>query len=395
MNEEIATKIILSNAQHERLATYGCPSTSAVRRSAETISDRENIRPAFWHDADRILHSQAYARYIDKTQVFYLFENDHITHRVLHVQLVSKIGRLIARCLRLNEDLVEAIATGHDLGHVPYGHDGEKVLSRICADAGIGTFCHNAQSVRFLMELEKNGKGLNLTLQVLDGILCHNGEELSQQYKPRPSKTWGQFMEEYRRCQQEPGYDRKIMAMTLEGCVMRISDIIAYIGRDIEDAITLGVLKREELPPQVTSVLGDSNPQIVNTLVLDLIEHSYGKAELSFSEPVFEALKRLSEFSKERIYRCPQVHTETEKINRMFEELFKFYVNHVKSGSNKSVVFADFLRNMQPEYLQTTTPERVAVDFIAGMTDRFFNKQYHDLFFPCSYGVRLNSSPAT
>jgi len=159
---------------------------------------------------------------------------------------VSKIGRVIGRCLKLNEDLIEAISLGHDLGHVAYGHDGEKVLHKLCKDNKIGCFCHNAQSVRLLMEIEQGGKGLNLSLQVFDGILSHNGEILSEEYRPNYGKTWEMFEEEYRKCFTEEDYSRKILPMTLEGCVVRISDVIAYIGRDIEDSITLKLIKRKD-----------------------------------------------------------------------------------------------------------------------------------------------------
>lgn len=231
--EKIFSEIIINNLQRERrnFIKYACKNIHGVRKYSgrEKIPDLENIRPVFFHDTDKIIHSRAYSRYIDKTQVFYLFENDHITHRVLHVQFVSKIGRVIGRCLRLNEDLIEAISLGHDLGHVPYGHDGEKVLHSLCKENKIGCFCHNAQSVRFLLEIEQGGKGLNLCLQVLDGILSHNGEILKKEYKPDYEKTWELFEEEYRKCFIEENYSRKIFPMTLEGCVVRISDIIAYI----------------------------------------------------------------------------------------------------------------------------------------------------------------------
>ena len=184
LKNDVFSKIILNNFSREKkiLSKYACRSNKGKRRypEREKIPDRENIRPIFFHDTDKIIHSLAYTRYIDKTQVFYLFEHDHITHRVLHVQFVSKIGRVIGRCLRLNEDLIEAISLGHDLGHVPYGHDGERVLNDLCIKHKIGFFCHNAQSVRFLMEIEDKGQGLNLSLQVLDGILAHNGEMLNK-----------------------------------------------------------------------------------------------------------------------------------------------------------------------------------------------------------------------
>jgi len=312
--EDIFSKIVFNNLHRERqtLLRYACKNRRGIRKypEREKIPDRENIRPVFFHDTDKIIHSNAYSRYIDKTQVFYLFENDHITHRVLHVQLVSKIGRVIGRCLRLNEDLIEAIALGHDLGHVPYGHDGERILNKLCNSSGIGCFCHNAQSVRILMVLEEKGKGLNLSLQVLDGILAHNGELLSKEYTPNYGKTWQDFEEEYKKCFEVEDYSEKIVPMTLEGCVVRISDVIAYIGRDIEDAITLKVIRKNDIPREIRRTLGFPNDKIIHTLVLDLVKNSYDKDYLAFSEDVFNALNDLLKFNKVSIYQNQATNTQ-------------------------------------------------------------------------------------
>ena len=230
----------LNSAQDHSLSVFACKNTDAARRRP----DYEDIRPPFFHDGDRIVHSRAYARYIDKTQVFYLVKNDHITHRVLHVQLVSKIARLIGRALLLNEDLVEAIALGHDIGHVPYGHDGEKYLSDICWKHGIGGFHHNIQSVRALDCIEE----LNLTLQVLDGILAHNGEAHDLRVVPELDKTWEKMEKEIDERQRQADGHSGILPMTMEGCVVRVADTISYVGRDIEDAITLGLIRPRRHP---------------------------------------------------------------------------------------------------------------------------------------------------
>ena len=252
------------------------------------------------------MHSLAYTRYIDKTQVFFLFENDHITHRVLHVQFVSKIARVIGRCLKLNEDLIEAISLGHDLGHVPYGHDGERYLNKIYYEKTQNFFNHNAQSVRFLMELENRGRGLNLTLQVLDGILCHNGEIVERIYEPDNSKNWDKFLEEYEKCWTIKDYSKKIRPMTLEGCLVRICDVIAYIGRDIEDAIVVKLIKRKDIPAEITSVLGNTNRSIIDTLVRDIIVNSYDKPYIMLSKDKFDALKLLLDFNYKNIYMNPK-----------------------------------------------------------------------------------------
>jgi len=383
-------KAIASNnrlKEDSALSRYACLSSSAVRKypRREKIPDNQNIRPVFFHDTDRIIHSLAYSRYIDKTQVFYLFENDHITHRVLHVQLVAKIGRVIGRALRLNEDLIEAIALGHDLGHAPYGHDGEKVLSDLCKENGIGAFCHNCQSARFLMEIEKNGKGLNLSLQVLDGILAHNGEILHRRYRPNYEKTWPQFEKEYVLCLRDAAYSRKIFPGTLEGCVARISDIIAYIGRDIEDAITLRMIKRSDIPKHIRKILGDTNDQIINCLVMDMIGNSYDKPYLEFSPDIFDALWRLREFNFSRIYMNPGIKTQGVKIDKMFREIFARYHHDLVSRRKGSFVYRYYSR-MDSSYRKNTNPKRAVIDFIAGMTDDFFNDQFKTMFVPQSFG---------
>ena len=201
------------------LSPRACISSEAVRRHNRKPED---IRTPFSRDTDRIIHTRAYTRYIDKTQVFSLVENDHITHRVIHVQLVSKIARTIGRCLRLNEDLIEAIALGHDIGHIPYGHYGETCLSALCEEFGLGKFFHNVQSIQFLDRIED----CDLTMQVLDGILCHNGEADDVKISPEPCSTWLEFDKKV----QDSAYGRRTMApMTLEGCVVKFSDTIAFI----------------------------------------------------------------------------------------------------------------------------------------------------------------------
>ena len=391
--DEIFSKIVLYNLQRERkiLSRYACKNNKGVRKypDREKTPDRENIRPVFFHDTDKIIHSLAYSRYIDKSQVFYLFENDHITHRVLHVQFVSKIGRVIGRSLKLNEDLIEAISLGHDLGHSPYGHDGEAILHKLCRDNGIGCFCHNAQSVRFLMEIEQKGEGLNLSLQVLDGILSHNGEMLNKEYKPNYGKTWEIFEEEYKKSFTEENDSKKIYPMTLEGCVVRISDIIAYIGRDIEDAITLKLIKRKDIPEEIKKTIGDSNDKIINTLVLNLIENSYDKDYLAFSEDIFKALNELRKFNYEKIYHNPKIKTQSHKIENMFKQLFEKYYQDLENGNSDSPIYHYFLKEMNGNYQKNTDKKRMVIDFIAVMTDDFFNTQYKESFVPQSYGYSI------
>jgi dGTPase len=392
--DELLTGIVDANRQREDtlLSRYACRSAAAVRLDPhrEKTPCWENVRPAFFHDADKILHSLAYTRYIDKTQVFYLFDNDHVTHRVLHVQFVSKIARTIARCLRLNEDLVEAIALGHDIGHVPFGHDGERFLNEICVSNGIGGFCHNAQSVRWLLELENGGLGVNLCLQTIDGILAHNGEMLTRRLEPDREKTWDTVLEEYRTCMMDSAFSKRLRPMTLEGCVMRIADIIGYVGRDLEDAITLEVITRDELPPEAVGVLGDTNSSIINTLVMDLIEQSAGGDAIGFSEPVFSALGAMIRFNLERIYHNPRVRERDEKLRRLFQVIYEGCLSDLAARTDGAdvVEFHRKLADTAPAHHRDTPPARVVVDFIAGMTDTFFLAKAQEHLLPAGFGLK-------
>jgi len=385
-------EILKHNRKREdnTLSPYACKSSDGKRQypTREKVADEENYRPMFSHDTDKIIHSRAYSRYIDKTQVFCLFENDHITHRVLHVQLVSKIGRVIGRCLRLNEDLIEAIALGHDLGHVPYGHDGEKILNQICIDENIGFFRHNAQSVKLLLELEEKGRGLNLTLQVLDGILSHDGETSSNQLSPQYKKDWSVFKNEYTSCFKQEDRCKSLVPMTLEGCVARVADIIGYIGRDIEDAVTLRVIERKEVPSGIKGVLGSGNDEIVNTLVSDLIENSYDKNYLAFSEKVFTAMKKLKDFNEKRIYSNPDTNTQFTKMQNMYKQIYQRYYLDLNGGNSGSYI-SEFIGGMESVYRNNNDNKRIVIDCLAGMTDGFFYHQYQELFVPQSYGYSL------
>jgi dGTPase len=358
--------------EETRLSPYACLSSQAVRRKEED-SILTGHRQNFSLDADRILHSLAYSRYIDKTQVFYLIKNDHITHRVLHVQLVSKIARTIGRILKLNEDLIEAIALAHDIGHTPFGHDGEKFLTEISKLHGLGPFFHNVQSVRFLEKIERKGKGWNLTLQVLDGVLCHDGEVHSQALTPKTDKGFQTFDMEMREKEETPSID--ILPMSLEGCVVRMADTISYVGRDIEDAIRLGLIERSELPSDSCRILGDTNGTIVYTLVEDLVTHSLDKPYACFSPEVGEALRGLKQFNQNRIYMNEKVKKQTPKIKLMFEMLFEKYLDDLRTGNEDSDVQREYLEGMASEYREQTSPAGIVRDFIAGMTDEYFLDQ--------------------
>jgi dGTPase len=368
------------------LAPYATRSSQASRRRFEERI-LEGHRQNFAVDADRILHSRAYTRYIDKTQVFYLIEHEHISHRVLHVQLLSKISRTIGRYLRLNEDLLEAIALGHDIGHPPFGHDGERILSRLCEAHGIGPFLHSVQGVWFLDRVEKNGRGLNLSLQVLDGILCHDGETHLERLAPDGEKTFDRLEEEIRLKMADP--DAPLKPMTLEGCVVRLADTISYIGRDLEDAIVLNLVQRDELPAMVQERLGRTNGAIVYTLVTDLIAHSFQKNYVGYSPEVGQALKMLRDFNYSRIYDNPRIKRETDKIEDLFEALFARFLQDVHEKRQASPIWTDFLVPMDEAFLADHQPAAMVRDFIASMTDAYFLRLCQELFFPQPLPLRF------
>ena len=369
----------LDREEETKLSPYACLSLHALRQKEEEhilTGHRQN----FSLDTDRILHSLAYSRYIDKTQVFYLIKNDHITHRVLHVQLVSKISRTIGRLLRLNEDLVEAISLGHDIGHAPFGHDGETFLTVLSKHYGLGNFLHNIQSVRFLEKIERKGKGWNLTLQVLDGILCHDGETHDRALKPFGKKDFNRLKEEI--CKKEKEPLTELHPMTLEGCVVRMADTISYVGRDIEDAIRLGLIKRNDLPRDCRNILGETNGTIVYTLVEDLVSNSLDRPFICFSEEVGDALGKLKEFNKENVYRSELKWKQTKKIKLMFELMFDKYFKDLEEENGDSDIYREFLKGMSSEYRADTCNAEIVRDFIAGMTDEYFLAQCRKQFMP-------------
>lgn len=352
-------------------------SADAVRRHNRTPDD---IRTPYSRDADRIIHTRAYTRYIDKTQVFYLVENDHITHRVIHVQLVSKIARTIGRCLRLNEDLIEAIALGHDIGHIPYGHFGETCLSDLCEEQGIGMFFHNVQSVRFLDQIED----CDLTMQVLDGILCHNGEADDVKISPRPCSSWAGFDKKVQDASDGQGSGSPL---TLEGCVVKFADTIAYIGRDLQDAREVGLIADDtKMPTVCREVLGENNREIINTLIFDLLGNSDTEERgcISYSSTVEKALIALRAFSRRHIYDNPALCSEREKVRAMYATLFRACLDDLAQERREARIYTDFIESghVSPAYLESATPAELTRDFIAGMTDRYFARRFEECVIP-------------
>ncbi len=363
---------LLDNRERSSLSPFASYSDGASRRQAETQLETDYRLP-FSMDVDRILHSRAYTRYIDKTQVFYLIENDHITHRVLHVQLVSKIARTIGRFLCLNEDLIEAIALGHDIGHTPFGHEGEMYLSALCHNSGIGYFLHNIQSMQFLDQVERNGTGWNLCLETLDGILCHDGEIHNQLLTPFPGKTFVTLDQERETKKAHP--ETALLPMTLEGCVVRMADTISYIGRDIEDAIRLNLIDRDDIPKPCVRLLGNTNGRIVFRLVTDVIQNSVNQRFVAFSPEISQAVETLKKFNLERIYLNPKIKGNSAVIRQMFDHMFETCLSDIQSGNRSSPIFSKFLKEKQPVYTSRFQPAEIVRDYISGMTDSYFMRQ--------------------
>ena len=352
------------------LSPYATKSSDAVRFKEE----KEDIRPPFFHDIDRIIHSLSYTRYLNKTQVYTLNSNDHVSRRITHVQLVSKIARTIGRALNLNEDLIEAIALGHDIGHTPLGHTGEAILNRLSLKELGEYFAHNIQGVRYYMDVAKDGEGLNLTLQTLDGIMTHNGEMLSPIYEPM-KKDKNEFLREYNESYKDLEKSKKYRPMTLEGCVVRISDIIGYIGRDIEDAIMIDRFKRSDIPESIRDVLGDNNRDIVNTIVLDIINESIDKPYIKMSDKVYKALFALKKFNNENIYKYSMTKEELDYYEAGINKLYNIYLDDIKTNNKESDIYKIFLNHQDKRYLESTNIKRWVIDYIAGMTDDFLIRE--------------------
>lgn len=319
---------------------YLSPYATLSMNSKGRIRNEEqcDIRPVFQRDRDRILHSKSFRRLKDKTQVFLTPEGDHYRTRLTHTLEVSQNARTIAKALQLNEDLVEAIALGHDLGHTPFGHAGERALNNICP---LG-FEHNVQSLRIIDVLEKDGVGLNLTMEVRDGILNH--------------QTSG-------------------MPFTLEGKIVRLSDKIAYIHHDMDDAIRGGILTEEDVPREIREVIGYTTGERLDHFIHDIVTTSYGLGEIKMSEPVANAMKDLREFMFEHVYKNPEVKGEESKAEELMETLYNYYLTHLEK----------LPRDMIQMVNRGEAKERVVCDYISAMTDRFAISKYEELFIPKSW----------
>lgn len=368
-NFDVVKKQMLKT--EERLSPFASFSKDAIRLKKED----KGIRLEYERDIDRIVHTLTYTRYIDKTQVYSDVKNDNISRRMTHVQFVSRAARTIARALGLNEDLCEAISLGHDVGHTPFGHTGESILNDISKEKLGQAFAHNLNSVRMFMKIENNGQGCNLSLQVLDGIMCHNGEMVKSRYSP-VNKDFRTFETEYKQCLEDEKNIRKLRPMTLEGCIVRISDIIGYIGKDIEDAKRIGIFDDRDIPVDIKDTLGITNSQIMNSIILDIIENSFGKEYITMSSKVYEMLVKLKEFNMKNIYLKANTEDDIKRYSDIFNKLFKVYKNALDTNEKSNNIFEVYLKNMCDEYVKSNKKEQIIIDYMSGMTDRFIENEY-------------------
>jgi dGTPase len=341
------------------------------------------LRGPFSRDRDHILYSGSFRRYIGKTQVIYNAASfdEQLANRSIHTLQVSQIARSIGKVLKLNMDLIEAIALGHDLGHAPFGHDGERILQEICSQYNLNLFFHNVHSLRVVDNLSDANRGMNLTFQVRDGIISHDGEVNEIAVRPNPNKT-EKDIQNYIKGKQK-GEEVVIYPSTLEACLVRITDSISYIGQDFEDAVRIALIKKDDLPDGIRKTLGDNNSEIINTLVQDVIKHSYGKNEISYSKEVARHVFQLKTFNLQHIYENQSLKKERTKIRKTFFFLFEHFVQDIKDKRTNSIVFQEWIFNRGEDngkkYLNHYSPQEIVVDYLASMTDRYFLNAYRSL----------------
>lgn len=354
---------------------------AAIRRN--NSHDQENLwRPAFVRDVEKIMHSPFYNRYTDKTQVFSFYKNDDISRRSFHVQLVSRIARNIGRVLGLNLDLIEAIALGHDIGHTPFGHAGERFLNRLYHEKTGRYFNHNVHSVRVLDQIFH----LNISLQTLDGILCHNGEFECKEYIPCALDNFELFDQKLEQCYTDPEAINRLIPSTLEGCVVRICDMIAYIGKDRQDAIKAKIIN--SLDEFEENNIGVYNAQIINNLIVNIIENSYGKDYIMLDEEHYRALRKSKEANFKLIYQNPELSAKyNDIIAPMFEQLYHKLLEDLCAKKQCSVIYRHHIefvnqynRYYDAEGYEKNEPNQIVTDFIASMTDDYFIDLYDYLF---------------
>ncbi len=372
--------------QNGSFGQFAFADENALRRNP--LWDKNSLlRPAFVRDCEKILHLPVYNRYNDKTQVFSFYQNDDLSRRGLHVQLVSRIARNIGRLLGLNLDLIEAIALGHDLGHTPFGHAGERFLDALLEENTGRRFFHNVHSLRVLDVLYRR----NVSLQTLDGILCHNGEFELKEYRPVASLTFQELDQKAENCyRQGEEAVKALVPSTLEACVVRVSDMIAYLGKDRQDAVTARIIP--DMSGFSSQEIGTHNAAIINNMVVDIVTNSFGKDHLMLSPGVYHDLKTGKKENGDQIYFNSQVdEAYGQTVKPMFRELYDRFKSDLIHQNEASPIYRHHIEHLQQNtksYVQRFTylqenKDQIVVDYLASMTDSYFC-QLHALLFPDS-----------
>lgn len=376
--------------EHGTRPNFGAKSANALRRNPNT--DKESVwRPAYIRDVDKIMHSPFYNRYTDKTQVFSFYKNDDITRRALHVQLVSRIARTIGSALNLNLDLIEAIALGHDIGHTPFGHAGERYLSEVYHAETGRYFNHNVHSVRVLDGIFDH----NLTLDTLDGIITHNGEFEMSEYRPSTMPDFATFDKMVESCYVDEKNIIEIIPSTLEGCVVRVCDIIAYLGKDRQDAIRAQLIESDhELGDEG---IGTINAEIINNLMVNIIENSYGKPYILMDKEHYMGMKSAKRTNYQQIYHRESItKVLDETVRPMIQNLYYKLLEDLKQGKKGSPIYehhVDFVTNNHyaaaTPYIETE-PNQIVVDYLASMTDDYCAELYRYMFPESNLEIKYN-----
>lgn len=361
-------------------------------RHSDAIYERDNghrgvadkdaslMRPAFVRDVDRILNNAFYNRCMDKTQVFPFYQNDDLTRRSFHLQLVSRISRKVASALRLNVALTEAIALAHDMGHTPFGHGGERMLSDLYEEHTGRCFNHNVHGVRLLRDVAT----CNLSLQTYNGILCHCGEKAFDRYVPAPCDSFEALDAMMEHCYTTPGASQDLRPSTLEGCVVRICDILAYLGKDRQDALKVKVLTPETYRAS-GELVGEINAQFIQNITANIIKNSIGHDYLAMDHEVFESMMRIKDDNAATIYSSPQAHEQLDAaIRPMMEQLYERFREDVAAGDESSYIFRhhvnSWVMQFNDGYVDRWSPDDIVVDYIASMTDDYFIDLFNFLY---------------
>lgn len=392
LSKELQQRILEDRSQGY-VNPYRARNEDAIRRKQDWDKNKL-LRPAYVRDCEKIMHTPYYNRYADKTQVFSFYKNDDITRRALHVQLVSRIARNIGSLLGLNTDLIEAIALGHDIGHTPFGHAGERYLSECLQEHTGRYFNHNVHSVRVLDDILNR----NVSLQTLDGILCHNGEFAMQEYRPVQMEDFAHFDSKYEACYVDEEAIGKLVPYTLEACVVRICDMIAYLGKDRQDARRANLIVDDSIFDE--QAFGKSNPEIINNLIVNIVENSYGRDCIVMDDEYYKAIKATKKENYDKIYFNEGVNRiYEERIRPMFHLMYERLLSDLKAGDTSSIIYKhhiDYVKENTAtygydKYLNETEPNQMVVDFIASMTDDYFVDLFDYLFPGSKYKIEYVS----